>query len=221
MSAFLISSEYLTIAFGLALAGLVMAILADHLQVIAKYRVLQTKRIAGGYNLAMKVMVLNRIGAALYFLLIAFSIDNGLTAYALTIGLSLAVASLVLPTIGIIIWLKRRLYAQQAGFRVLDTSAWPRTVVFATFVATALNLLGLTLPWIASATFPELRLTLANTSFVFNTLFTIINVFYIEHKLAQIVDEGSAHIHGFVIGVIFARLMAFLVVVFGLLTFVR
>ena len=220
MPDFLISPEFLTIALGLALAGLVFAIFADHLQIIAKYMGSQTKRIAGGYNLAMKVMVANRLGAVLYFLLIGFSIDNGLASSTLAIGLSLAIASLVLPTIGILIWLQRRLNAERTGFRVFDLSAWPRTIVFATFMATVLNLLGLTVPWIASATFPELRLTLANTSFLFNTLFTVINVFYIEHKLAQIVDEATEEIHGFVVGVIFARLMAFLAAVIALLAFV-
>ena len=215
--AFLTSPAFLTTAFGLALIGLALAILADHLQIIAKYMGSQTQRIAGGYNLAMKVMVVNRLGAVLYFLLIAFNIDNGLPADTLVIGLALTVASIALPTIGILIWLQRRLRAQGSNFRVLDISQWPRAIVIATLFATALNLFGLTVPWIASASYPDLRLTLANTSFLFNTLFTVINVFYIEHKLARLVDEGGEDLHGFVAAVIAARLMAFLAVSLSLL----
>ncbi len=214
--AFLTTPAALTVAFALALIGLALAILADHFQVIAKYLGSQKQRIAGGYNLAMKVMVINRLGAVLYFLLIAFNIDNGLGPEVLVLGLALTVASIAVPTIGILFWLQRQLKEQGSDFRVLDMSQWPTTIVIATFFATLLNLLGLTVPWIASATYPELRLTLANTSFLFNTLFTVINVFYIEHRLAKIVDEGAEQIHSFVAGVIVARLIAFVAVGVGL-----
>lgn len=210
--AYLTTPAFLSAAFGLALIGLAMAILADHLQIIAKYMGSQTQRIAGGYNLAMKVMVANRSGAVLYFLLIAFNIDNGLDPDTLVIGLALTIAIIALPTVVLLVWLQRRLDGQGSNFRVLDTAQWPKTIVIATLFATCLNLLGLTVPWIASASYPELRLTLANTSFLFNTLFTIVNVFYIEHHLARIVDEGAEQIHGFVSGVIVARLIAFVAV---------
>lgn len=218
--AWLASPEYLNAAFALALLGLALAILADHFQIIAKYMGSQNQRIAGGYNLAMKVMVVNRLGAVLYFLLIAFNIDNGLDPDTLIIGLASTIAFIALPTIALLVWLQRRLAEHASNFKVLDIKQWPMTIVIATFFATALNLFGLTVPWVASATYPDLRLTLANTSFLFNTLFTVINVFYIEHRLAKLVDEEADQIHGFVSGVIAARLVAFIAVSISLLVMI-
>lgn len=219
MPAFLTSPQFLTIAFGLGLTGLTLAILADHLQIIAKYLGWQNNRIAGGYNLAMKVMVVNRLGAVLYFLLIAFCVDNGLEFRDLAIGLALAILCIVPPTVVLLIWLQHRSKSPEIDQQIIDTRTWPQAIVLATFLATVFNLMGLTVPWIASAAYPELRLTLANTSFLFNTLFTVINVFYIEHKLSIIIDQGSERIHGFVSGVTFARLLAFFLVSAGLFVF--
>lgn len=210
MPEFLTTPFALGFAFFLALIGLFLAITADHLQVIAKYTGSQNDRVASGYNLAMKVMVVNRFGAVIYFLLIAFNIDYGISPKTLILGLSATIAFILLPTIGTLVWLQRRFQANDLQFSVLDFRKWPKVIVIATLLATSLNILGLTVPWIASASHPELRLTLANTSFLFNTLFTIVNVFYIEDKLAKLVDSKTDNIHGFVSGVIAARLFAYM-----------
>lgn len=212
----LTSPGLLRVFFGLALCGLALAILTDHLQLLAKYRGALRQRVAYGYNLAMKVMVANRLGAVLYFLLVAFCIDNGLAPETLATAYAIAVALMAVPTLGLLVGLQRRLTGAGAGLRVLDTGHWPWPIVIASFVATAFNLLGLTLPWLAAATYPEWRLTLANTSFLFNTLFTVLNVFYVEHRFAELIDAGQPEVHGFVAGVMMARLAAFLAVGVGI-----
>jgi hypothetical protein len=209
----------LDVLYVVALFGLAFAVFSDHLQIIAKYQGTLNLRVAAGYNLAMKVMVVNRIGAVLYFLLISFNIDNGLSHGKLSMGLGLAVLSVVPPTMGLMIWLQKRIDSIDAGVRVLDVAHWPKPIVLAAFLATMFNLLGLTLPWVASAAFPEQRLTLANTSFLFNTVFTVINVFFIEHRFARLIDSEEVKIHGFVAGVIMARLLAFFMVGIGLVLF--
>lgn len=216
MATFFTSPNFLAVSFGLALAGLALAVLADHLQTIAKYNGALRQKVAGGYNLAMKVMVANRLGAVLYFILIAFNIDNGLPPTTLATALAITVACVALPTVGLMVWLQQKLIKQGLTQKVLDVSTWPKAIVAATFLATSFNLLGLTLPWIAGANYPSYRLTLANTSFLFNTFFTVINVFYIEHRFARIVDSKEYQIHGFVAGVMFARLIAFVVIGVGL-----
>jgi hypothetical protein len=118
-----------------------------------------------------------------------------------------------------LIWLQKRIDRVDAVVWVLDVAHWPKPIVVAAFLATILNLLGLTLPWVAAATFPEHRLTLANTSFLFNTVFTIINVFLIEHRFARLIDAEAVKIHGFVAGVIMARLLAIFIVGIGLVLF--
>lgn len=209
----------LGLLFVVALFGLALAVFSDHLQIIAKYQGAINLRVAAGYNLAMKVMVVNRIGAVLYFLLLSFSIDNGLGASKLSMGLGLVILSVTAPTVGLMIWLQKRIDSVDAGVRVLDVAHWPKPIVVAAFLATIFNILGLTLPWVAAATFPEQRLTLANTSFLFNTVFTVINVFFIEHRFARLIDAEAVKIHGFVAGVIMARLLAFFIVGIGLVLF--
>jgi len=212
MAALLAHGTPSILLLALALLGLIFAILSDHLQIVAKYQGAMRQKIAGGYNLAMKIMVLNRIGAALYFLIIAFNIDRGLSARTLTLGLSTAILFVSVPTTYILIFLQKRVNRVMSDVQIFDHSMWPKGILLAVFLATSCNLLGLTVPWIAGAAYPQLRLTLSNTSVLFNAVFTAVNVFYIEHKFAALVDEGNQDLHGFVAGVMIARLAAFLVV---------
>lgn len=207
------SSTLLLASFALGLIGLALAILADHIQTIAKYQGVVKKRIAAGYNLAMKVMVLNRLGAVIYFLFIAYNIDSGLEPKALTLGLTGILACCALVTLVMMLSFKRRVRSAGTKQEEIRVAAWPKLVAVATFVATICNLLGLTIPWIAGALYPEWRLTLANTSFLFNTLFTVINVFFIEHHFAKLADSKDDRVHAFVLSVFVARFFAFLLVI--------
>lgn len=202
-----IINNYLSLntLFYIALFGLGLATFSDHLQTWAKYRGAINNKLASGYNLAMKVMVGNRIGAALYFLLIAYCIDNSLDIKTLTNGLSITTLIISIPiilSIKIIIGMSNK----QHGLQLKKLQI---AIILAAFTATTFNILGLTLPWIAGANHPNLRLTLANTSFFFNTVFTIINVFYIEHKLATLIDNDANKIHSLVIGITVGRFLGF------------
>lgn len=196
-----------------------IAVLADHLQTLAKYVRIKRCEIAGGYNLAMKVMVLNRVGAVMFFMLIALNIDQGISPEVLSRGLSVALLLCLIPTVWAILWLSSFFSKQGSGSRVLDYRSWPIDIFLATFFATILNLYGLTVPWIAGAMFPDLRLTLTNSSFLFNTTFTVVNVFLIEHRFAKIVDANSEELDTFVSCVTLARLFSFIFVSVTLLTF--
>ena len=209
---------FLDIGFVLALTGLALAIFSDHLQVIAKYHGATKHLVASGYNQAMKVMVVNRIGAVLYFVLLAYNIDNRLDPSVLKFGLGVTILLSILPTIGVLAWLQKRFNELEVTHSIINSKIWDKKIVVATFFATLFNLFGLTLPWIAGATFPEWRLTLANTSFIFNTIFTVINVFYIENRLAYLIDTKETEIHGFVAGVIIARKAAFIFVGLALIS---
>lgn len=209
---FLKSDAILNLLFVAAMAGLVFAIAADHFQIIAKYQGAVNRRVAAGYNLAMKTMVLNRFGAVIYFMLLAFNIENGLSQTTLAIGLAAALCSLAFPTLALLFWLQRSSGENGSLLNRLDTENWPKGVMFASFLGTIFNLLGMTIPWIAGAAYPEFRLTLANSSFVFNTIYSIINVFYIEHRFALLIDRDSTEVRGFVFGVMVARLAAIITV---------
>lgn len=212
MLEYLTSPLYREVYLWLGLVGFAFAVFADHMQTVARYRGILLEQIAQGYNLAMKVMVLNRLGAVFFFLLIAFSVDSGVQPELLSRAFSFVILLLVLPTGILMCWLQTRM--QTAGYRyqVFDYEGWDKGILVASFLATIFNLLGLTLPWVAGAKYPEYRLTLANSSFLFNTIFTIVNVFYIEHRFARLADNGSNEVHGFVSGIIIARFFALVVV---------
>ncbi len=202
-----------------AMAGLVFAILSEQLQIFAKYRGVLRKKIAGGYNSAMKIMVVNRLGAVIYFLLIGFSIESGASSGALLIGYSFAMLILFVANSVLFYRLKIYLLKSDSGITLLPLTELPRGIILASFFATTFNLLGLTLPWLAGSYYQEFRLTLANMSFVFNSIFTIINVYYIEHRFALAVDEEASEIHSFLFSIVVSRIFAsfFMSIVFGML----
>jgi hypothetical protein len=212
------SSVIMPLVYFSALLGLFIAIFTDHLQTIAKYRGAKRDSIASGYNQAMKIMVLNRIGAVLYFLFLSFSIDNGVDTNELKFGLGAVSVICAVPVLLTFLLLDRKLPVNNI-YRVINLKNYPFKIMMAVFIATIFNILGLTIPWIAASIFPDLRLTLANTSFLFNTIFTVINVFYIEQKLASIIDTSHGSLENFTSGLIIARAGALAVAGSSLLVF--
>ena len=212
------SSSVMLLVFFSALSGLFIAIFTDHLQSIAKYKGAKRNSIASGYNRAMKIMVFNRVGAVLYFLFLSFSIDNGVGTDQLKFGLGAISIICAVPVLLTFLQLDRSSFFDGAGDK--KKNKYPIRIMFATFIATSFNNLGLTIPWITASIFPDFRLTLVNTSFLFNTIFTIINVFYIEQKLATIIDTNHSSLEDFTSGLIFARAAALAFTGCGLLVFV-
>lgn len=179
----------------ISLLGLIFAMFTEQLQLIAKYQGALRNTVAGGYNNAMKIMVMNRLGGVLYFLFMAFAIDLGTQAetVALYTGLS-AIALAMLSGIVFIRLIDDRL-ALLADLRIIEHAG--RRVVYLSFFANIFNILGLTVPMILSAWVPEFRLTLANTGFFFNIIFTVINIFIIENHIAKLIDVKASTLKEF------------------------
>lgn len=194
-----------TVFLTLAAVGLTIAVVIEQAQLIAKHQGAKNEKVAGGYNIAMKIMVLNRVGTVLYFLFIAISVDMGTTVSTIShyfIGSVTAVA-----VINIIITASFWRHNKLRGPLIVsgDLPIWP---FIAAFVATLFGLLGLTLPILMSAAIPELRLTLANTGFVFNSIFTLINVFFVESYVAQLIDDKDHRLGRFVVIVFLSRIVS-------------
>ena len=56
--------------------GLAVCVLTDQLQLVAKVNGSLKNKVAGGYNSAMKIMVVNRLGAVLYFFTSSLYIES-------------------------------------------------------------------------------------------------------------------------------------------------
>lgn len=170
----------------LASIGLAISIIIDQAQLIAKFSGALKKRVAGGYNTAMKIMVLNRFGAALYFMFIALSIDLGMQASV--IGIFFFAAICVVAVFDIVTAVRLAVKYRLMLIDLVDAQL-SLSPVFMSMIASMFGILGLTLPMLLSSANPELRLTMANTGFLLNSVFTIITVFFVESYLAKIIDD--------------------------------
>ena len=83
-------------------------------------------------------------------------------------------------------------------------------------IAYMLNTLALIAPFWLAATYVENRLLIANSGFLLNSIFTAINVFWIESKLAIAIDQQSDDVLSVGFGICIARLLAYLLTGFAL-----
>lgn len=196
----------------LATIGLATCIIIEQMQLLVKFNGVQRKKIASGYNAAMKIMVLNRIGTVLYFLCIALSIDIGATVAQLNIHFIGAFGIIALYNLAVLVQLRHKLNLSIISALRTELLKIP---VFAAAIATLFGLFGLTLPMLLSVQNPALRLTMANTGFLFNAIFTIFTVFFVESYLAKLIDNKDAHtrMQDFIVSVFVVRLAS---VLFGI-----
>jgi hypothetical protein len=163
------------LAVGSMVLGLFLATLVDSAQLFVKTKGISTGKVAGAYNNAMKIMLLNRLGAILFVSGSSILIDNNISGFGL---IQLYFAPIILILISyLIIMYKRRLFKIRINF----------LYVFMYI----LNLLSLMLPYYLAANSQSWTLTLSNSGFLLNTIVTFINLFVVEKKLASILDSKS------------------------------
>jgi hypothetical protein len=119
----------------------------------------------------------------------ALAIDMGTPAGRMSAFFSGSIFAVAILDLVVTAVLWRRMGFTYARVR---SSGLRMAPVIASFVATVFGLLGLSLPMLMSAAYPQLRLTLANTGFLFNSVFTIISVFFIESYFARLVDQNES-----------------------------
>ncbi|WP_371396499.1 hypothetical protein [Fretibacter rubidus] len=206
-----IVSSNLTIVVFIAACGLFLAVIMEQLQILAKYDGAMKAKVASGYNSAMKIMVINRLGAVLYFVFVAFAIDTGISPQRLSSFFIGTICALAVVNIGVFSVYFRRfkteLTAEVRSAGRVEHKRQEDLLALCVFAATMLNLLGLTIPLLLSAKFPDYRMTLSNTGFLFNTLFTIINVFIIENYLAKLIDKKDDRLHRIVVSILGIRIL--------------
>ena len=204
----------------LAAIGLTISIIVEQSQLIAKYLGVVRKKVAGGYNLAMKIMVLNRLGAVLYFLLISLAIDFGSKADLIGHFFIVAIIAIAIFNLGVTVKL---IVGNKFKIRDVLKSDLAYLPVFMSMVASLFGILGLTLPMLLSASNPDLRLTMANTGFLLNSIFTIITVFFVESYLAKLIDDPAQNhrtIH-FVITVFAMRFLGALIAIIAMIVITK
>ncbi|NDW23205.1 hypothetical protein [Alteromonas hispanica] len=178
------NSETLTIAVWALAIFLFIAQSLEHYQIYIKSSLSIKGTIAKGYNSAMKIMVVNRLFIVSYYFIFGFLIDYGVAFREFVVPLIFSLFFLCIANL-----LMARRYRSTA---IIDAServgnVW-NTLSISNAVATYFNLLGIIIPLLIASILPEYRLTLSNSSFLFNTAFVLINVFVIESRLAKLYD---------------------------------
>jgi len=189
----------------LIVIGFCVTTLTDQWQLIKKVQGGLKSSVAAGYNAAMKMMVLNRFGAVMYFSASAFYIESSGSPSGLVqiycFALFITLMSLVAGT----------LYYFKKSVLVVDFSGH-RSFAAASLFANAFGALGLTAPLIAGVVFLEYRLLLSNSSFLLNTIYTFIMVFYLEAKMAKLIDMKSESIRAVAFAIITGRIMGYFLI---------
>ncbi len=191
-------APYLSIFLIIAVFGLTTSLYTEQSQIIAKIRGAQRNRIAKGYNSAMKIMIFNRFGTILYTFFVALSIDVGCVqrrSHPVCDGSR----SLLCFCYNIYLSANARKILLIAQPEDRPFKPWYKTLgqvrrryAIASYLATLLNILGLTLPLLLSNSFPQFRLSMANTGFLLNTFFTLINVLLLEARVAEVLDKKDS-----------------------------
>lgn len=187
-------TDFLPAFLTVSAIGLVISLCTEQSQIVAKTRSVFVGKIATGYMSAMRIMILNRFGAIFYVFFIGLSIDLGIDNKTLLYVPIIASAAVLGYNLLLV---ANRAKVLRFGESDQDPPL-PKIILLvggryaiASYIATVFNILGLTLPFLLSNTFPEYRLSMANTGFLLNAFFTMINVLVIETRYAAIVDEGS------------------------------
>lgn len=206
-------SEWSQVPLLIACAGLVAATFFEQSQLIAKSVGAQRGIVATGYNNAMKLMVANRLGAVAYFFMISLSIDFETPPETIQRSLAVTVMLVGLSSAVLMLFYRSRVGEFEDG---KGSWLWTRgnlqrsqkIALWGALGATIFNLAGLTIPMIWSATYPELRLTLANTGFLFNSIFTFLNVFIVESEVARQIDRDADNMHDFIFRLLQIKFLA-------------
>jgi len=194
----------------LSMLGLISYIFGDYMQINMRYHGALKQKVASGYSSAMKVMVGMRVSSVFYMFLIAFSIERDLSATELTKYFLWTCALCALP---IAIIVRKTFFTKKAREKLSELCDLRFELSTGLLSSTAImfNLLGLTLPFIVAAKFPEYRLTLVQSSVLFNVVYTFITVFYIESKFAKLVDSNDSNYHSFCYSVSIGRIFGCLI----------
>ena len=196
--------EYL---FIVSCCGLFVAVITEAFTPIVRLVGSISSRNAIASNLILRMLVVNRFGAAIYFPSLAYLVDTGanyqtiagmfvvtllFAGSALGIGL-LAFDRLTWMFLGILGGNNVMSHRAQENEREAHQQYTDEKQInhLAMYVANIFGVLGLTLPLLAASKYPDLRLTLAQLGFFFSSVFTVINAFYIDKWVTTLCDSKS------------------------------
>lgn len=203
----------------LAAFGLAITIFFELAQVFPK--------VAGGVvgknsiaaNAALKTLLLNRIGATLFFPIVGWKIDHGASAIQIASLMLIGMAAITLITsISIINYYKIIEYTA-TKFLSIDkshvnqisiSSGYEKKYKFIVivFIAGLFGHLGMLAPLLVASLLPEYRLTISQLGFLFNSVFSVITIYYIDRKISLLCEDNHPNLVGYGKQILLGRLSA-------------
>lgn len=181
----------------LFVCGFVFAYLIDHITLSLRVVGLRLDAFAKSTLRSTQIMILNRLGAAIFFTSAGFLVDIGTSTQQF-----LALFSLASALAGFLCLIYIRSWgatSKLVAFYVFGAknNVFNAKVVNFTFRDILLNypvlfsLLGIGIPVISASVFPEFRGTLLQIGFLFNTISTLLVVFVIEPKFIKHISSDE------------------------------
>jgi hypothetical protein len=176
-------------------------------------------------NLGLKILIGNRVGASLFFPLIAYLIESGFTTQkvvsVLFFGLVAAAIVLMLSAVHLekMVYVFARFLtpASDTVGNQCPKFRFDSVVIFGA-IAGLLAHVGMLGPLLASTVFPEYRLTMTHAGGIFNGIFTLIVVFVVDNKLSRYCDAGDSYAFVYLRNFFIGRLIATMIFI-GVLWF--
>jgi len=189
----------------LIVVGYVASHTASQYQIIFKIEGAKSSSIATGYNYAMKVMIIASLGIIVFNISSSWLIEKFISTQDF---LKIVISAIMICSVGSF-WIVIKFFSK---IEIKELYRNHKKIFSLALLANSFAVVGQTLPLTLGTIFFENRLFLANTSFIFNAFYTLIEVFYIESILARKIDSGSHDIDYFASAVIYSRLAAFVIV---------
>lgn len=209
----------------IAVSGLVISIFFEIAQIFPKVAGGVVGKNSIGANAALKTLLMNRIGAAAFYPVIGWKIDSGagheeiatlfllgaflltLILFAMTIIFNRVIESTASFFFNVNVKLGDQPLISETAGRVVGAHGGQRFVA-AVAVAGVFGHIGMFGPLLLAAVFPSYRLMISQMGFIFNSIFSVMSVFYIDRRLSSLCEEGSRNLVDFGRYVLVGRMIA-------------
>ncbi|MEL7310267.1 MAG: hypothetical protein AAFN07_02040 [Pseudomonadota bacterium] len=201
------ATPLLLLAAAVAGLGLLITLGFEIVQIFPKVAGAVLGKNSLGANSALRLLIFNRVGAAMFFPSFGYLVDRGIEFATLALISAFAIMCFSLFSLSLNLYFETYLrFFSKLFFRresgeslhisslVKDPSAPMRdrtSAFWFSALAGFFGCVGLTLPMLLGSLFPDYRLTLANTGFVFNSVFSVLTIFVIDRRLSEYCDSRS------------------------------
>ena len=164
--------------------GFVCSFGVDGVTMLIRANAAQRNKFASGTLSVQKIMLINRIGAAIMFMSIGLIVDVGISITAVTLLISVSFIFLGVFFILKFLHVESSLKSGQISGVCQNNSH--KLLIGYPYI---FNCLGLALPVTSAILYPDFRATLIQSGFLLNSIATLLNVYIIEGRFIGLIED--------------------------------